>query len=111
MPYQLTVNLIRQFQEQAFSRVRFEYFHRLTTSQQIQHPALILVDESSSNPQLSYIINPPDLSGEVIVCRLPGDSAVLDELARAFPQHHLYQFAPETFELNEVSPVDLKKVD
>ncbi len=99
------------FREQAFSRVRFEYFHRLTTSQQIQHPALILVDEGSSNPQLSYIINPPDLSGEVIVCRLPSDTAILDELTRAFPQHHLYKFAPEMFELNEVSPANLKKVD
>jgi len=99
------------FREQKFSRVRFEYFHRLTTSQQIQHPALILVDEGSSNPQLSYIINPPDLSGEVIVCRLPRDSAILDELAQAFPKLHLYKFAPETFELNEVSPVNLKKSD
>ncbi|MDA1230621.1 MAG: hypothetical protein O2856_07600, partial [Planctomycetota bacterium] len=31
--------------EQTFSRLRFEYFQRLTTSEQIQHPALILVDE------------------------------------------------------------------
>ncbi len=88
------------FQEQAFSRIRFEYFHRLTTSNQIQHPALILVDEGSSNPQLSYIINPPDLSGDVLVCRLPSDPEVVDELAQAFPGHHPYAFNPETFDLS-----------
>jgi hypothetical protein len=99
------------FQEQAFSRVRFEYFHRLTTSQQIQHPALILVDEGSSNPQLSYIINPPDLSGEVIACRLPSNITIVEELAQAFPQHYLYKFVPETFELSDISPANLKKVD
>ena len=87
------------FSEQFFSRVRFEYFHRLTTSDQIRHPALVLVDEGTSNPQLSYIINPPDLSGDVIVCRLPEAAAVIDELARAFPEHHLYRFNPETFSL------------
>lgn len=87
------------FREQAFSRIRFEHFRRLTTSDQIQHPALVLVDEGSSNPQLSYIINPPDLSGDVIVCRLPEDPAVIDELTKAFPSHRLYRFNPETFEL------------
>ena len=87
------------FREQAFSRVRFEYFHRLTTSDQIRHPALVLVDEGTSNPQLSYIVNPPDLSGDVIVCRLPEAAAVIDKLAEAFPEHHLYRFNPESFAL------------
>ncbi len=90
------------FHEQAFSRVRFEYFRRLTTSEQVQHPALVLVDERGSNPQLSYIVNPPDLSGDVIVCRLPDDAAIVDQLANAFPEHHLYVFNPESFELRPV---------
>ena len=90
------------FREQAFSRVRFENFHRLTTSNQIQHPALVLVDEGTSNPQLSYIVNPPDLSGDVIVCRLPEAPAVIDELANSFPGYHLYRFNPETFALTEL---------
>jgi hypothetical protein len=92
------------FQEQAFSRIRFEYFHRLTTSSQLEHPALIFVDEGSSNPQLSYIINPPDLSGDVLVCRLPADAEVVDELAQAFPGYHRYTFNPETFDLSPISP-------
>lgn len=87
------------FREQTFSRVRFEYFHRLTTSDQVQLPALVLVDEGTSNPQLSYIINPPDLSGDVIVCRLPEAPAVLDELTKAFSGYHRYRFNPETFAL------------
>ncbi len=87
------------FREQAFSRVRFEYFRLLTTSDRVQHPALVLVDERGSNPQLSYIVNPPDLSGDVIVCRLPTDPAVVDELARVFSTHHLIVFKPDTFEL------------
>jgi len=90
------------FREQVFSRVRFEYFHRLTMSDQVQRPALVLVDEGKSNPQLSYIINPPDLSGDVIVCRLPEAAAVIDELAHAFPEHHLYRFNPESFALTDL---------
>ena len=90
------------FREQAYSRVRFEYFRRLTTSDQVQHPALVMVDERGTNPQLSYIVNPPDLSGDVIVCRLPEDTATVDELAKAFPGHHLYIFIPESFQLSVV---------
>jgi len=88
------------FREQAYSRVRFEYFRRLTTSDQVQHPALVLVDERGTNQQLSYIVNPPDLSGDVIVCRRPEDAAIVDELAKAFPGHHLYTFIPESFRLS-----------
>ena len=90
------------FREQAYSRVRFEYFRRLTTSEQVQHPALVLVDERGTNQQLSYIVNPPDLSGDVIVCRLPDDAAIVDELAKAFPGYHLYTFIPESFRLSEL---------
>ena len=90
------------FREQAFSRVRFEYFRRLTTSEQVRHPGLVLVDERGANPQLSYIINPPDLSGDIIVCRLPEDAAIVEELARAFPEHHLYLFIPESIDLRPV---------
>ncbi len=92
------------FSEQAFSRVRFEYFRRLTTSAQIQHPALILVDERGANPQLSYIVNPPDLHGDVIVCRLPNDAAIVDDLAKAFPGHHLFVFHPDSFTLTNLVP-------
>ena len=90
------------FREQAYSRVRFEYFRRLTMSEQVQHPALVLVDERGTNPQLSYIVNPPDLSGDIIVCRLPEDAAIIDELEKAFPGHHLYTFIPESFQLGVV---------
>ena len=87
------------FREQTFSRVRFAYFRLLTESERVQHPALVLVDERGSNFQLSYIVNPPDLSGSVLVCRLPEDPSVFDELVRAFPKHHLYVFDPESFRL------------
>lgn len=90
------------FREQAYSRVRFEYFRRLTMSDPVQHPALVLVDERGTNQQLSYIVNPPDLSGDVIVCRLPEDPGTVDELAKAFPEHHLYTFIPASFQLSAV---------
>ena len=92
------------FDEQAFSRVRFEYFRRLTASEQVRHPALVLVDERGTNQQLSYIVNPPDLSGDVIVCRLPEDTAIVDELTQAFPKHHLYVFSPELLTLENLIP-------
>ena len=87
--------------EQAFSRVRFELFNRLVNSPAVQHPSLILIDERNSDPQLSYIINPPDLSGNVLTCRHPGSDAEIVQLSRAFPARMLYVFDPETFQLTK----------
>ena len=87
--------------EQTFSRVRFELFNRLVNSPGIQHPCLILVDERNSDPQLSYIINPPDLSGDVLTCRHPGSAAEIVQLSKAFPSRMLYVFDPETFQLTK----------
>ena len=87
--------------EQAFSRVRFELFNRLVNSSAVQHPCLILVDERHSDPQLSYIINPPDLSGDVLTCRHPGSTAEIIQLSKAFPDRMLYVFDPETFQLTK----------
>jgi hypothetical protein len=85
--------------EQSFSRIRFEQFRRLASSAQVRHPCLILVDERQADPQLSYIVNPPDLSSEVLVCRLPEDPATLRELAAAFPDRSFYVFDPTAFTL------------
>jgi hypothetical protein len=85
--------------EQSFSRIRFEQFRRLARSAKIRHPCLILVDERQSDPQLSYIVNPPDLSSDVLVCRLPADSQTLRELAAAFPDRSFYVFDPTAFTL------------
>ena len=87
--------------EQSFSRVRFELFNRLVSSTAVQHPCLILVNERNSDPQLSYIINPPDLSGDVLVCRHPETEAEIPELSDAFPERSVYVFDPETFQLTE----------
>ncbi len=89
--------------EQSFSRVRIEHFRRLTRPSFIlKHPVLVLVDESAGDPQLSYIINPPDLQADVLVCRKPVDVSVIAELRTAFPGRTLAVFNPETFELREL---------
>lgn len=85
--------------EQSFSRIRFEQFQRLCDSAQVRHPCLILVDERQADPQLSYIVNSPDLSDDVLVCRLPQDSQTLNELTDAFPDRSFYVFDPATFTL------------
>ncbi|MFO0999257.1 MAG: hypothetical protein U0936_02890 [Planctomycetaceae bacterium] len=103
--------------EQAFSRVRFELFNQLVRSSAVQHPCLILVDERNSDPQLSYIVNPPDMTGDVLVCRHPEDEAEIMELSSAFPERSVYVFDPETFQLtrfadsapNSVEPAAAKK--
>lgn len=89
--------------EQAFSRIRMERFRRLTTAGTINRPALILVDESGSDPQLSYIVNPPDLKAELLVCRRPADDSGLAELRTIFPDRCFYDFDPRTFSLVEHS--------
>ena len=74
-----------------------ERFRRMVNSKDIVHPALIMVDEASSDPQLSYIINPPDLQGEVLVCRKPLQSETLHQLQQIFSDRTCYLFHPETF--------------
>ncbi len=88
--------------EQSFSRVRFEQFRMLTSMPSVQKPCLILVDENSSDPQLSFIVNPPDLKGDVLTCRKPQDAPTIQDLRTAFPDRTLYEFQPQTFELKRV---------
>ncbi len=85
--------------EQSFSRVRYEQFHRLVHSTAVQHPCLVLVDERHSDPQLSYIVNPPDYSGDVLVCRRPESETALGELKAAFADRTFYEFDPASFRL------------
>ncbi|MFO0980079.1 MAG: hypothetical protein U0996_27020 [Planctomycetaceae bacterium] len=85
--------------EQSFSRVRYEQFRRLVHSSAVQHPCLVLVDERHSDPQLSYIVNPPDYSGEVLVCRRPESEAALGELKAKFSDRTFYEFDPASFRL------------
>lgn len=88
--------------EQAFSRVRFEMFRRLVNSPEVQHPCLIVVDERNSDPQLSYIVNPPDLSGTILTCRHPGSDLEIRQLSKAFPERTVYVFNPESFQLTRL---------
>lgn len=94
-----TSRVTQAIREQSFSRVRYELFRRLTESPAIKHPCLILVDERHSDPQLSYIVNPPDYQGAVLTCRYPEEPAGLQELRTAFPDRTFYRFDPETFSL------------
>ena len=87
--------------ELAWSRRQFAMFKDTTTSELIARPALILVDETGSDPQLSYIINDPQYDDEVLVARLP-DRDGLSELRTAFPDRHVYRFDPSTFEFTEL---------
>ena len=85
--------------ELAFSKVRMDQFQWLIHSSGVLKPALILVDESDSDPQLSFIINPPDLRGDVLVCRLPQQKDTLAELKSAFADREFYRFDPHAFVL------------
>jgi hypothetical protein len=89
--------------EQAFSRKRIGYFRQMTESPAISKPALILVDERGTDPQLSYIINPPTQDASVLVCRRPDSDREMDELAAAFPDRKLYIFDPDSFQFTTAS--------
>jgi len=90
--------------EQTFSRARFEQFRRLTHSLLVTRPCLVMVDESAADPQLSYIINPPDLNSDVLVCRLPATDSEISELRKAFPDRTLFTFDPSSFQLTLANP-------
>ena len=80
--------------ELAFSRVRLHQFREEFGSSRYVKPALVLVDERGTDPQLSYIINSPDLDDDVIVCRRPKTEAEVGELRAAFPDRTIYHFDP-----------------
>ena len=49
--------------------------------------------------QLRYIVNPPDYTGDVLVCRRPETDAALAELKAKFADRAFYEFDPASFRL------------
>lgn len=76
----------------AYSRRRIAEFDLAVSSVSAQQPVLILVDESGTDPQLSFIINPPDYSGPSLVCRIPRSRRDLADLKATFPDRKLFYF-------------------
>lgn len=88
--------------ELAWSRGRFEMFRGLLASDTVKKPALVLVDESASDPQLSYIVNDPEYRNDVLIARLPETAAEIRELQQGFPDRTLYQFDPQSFRVTPI---------
>jgi len=88
--------------ELAWSRRRFEIFQRITASDAVAKPALVLVDETASDPQLSYIINDPEYLKDVLVARLPETEERLRQLQLDFSNRNLYRFDPESFVMTPI---------
>ncbi|HIE98745.1 MAG TPA: hypothetical protein EYQ63_17485 [Fuerstia sp.] len=82
--------------ELAFARTRFEYFNATAASKAIDKPALILIDERNADPQLSYVINSPDLESAVLKCRHPSSAKEIPNLQAEFPDRTIYTFNPHT---------------
>jgi len=82
--------------ELSFARTRFEYFNATVESAAIRKPALIMIDERDADPQLSYVINPPDLESAVLTCRYPTSRQEVQNLQAAFPARTIYTFNPTT---------------
>ncbi|MCA9035800.1 MAG: glycosyltransferase family 39 protein [Planctomycetaceae bacterium] len=91
--------VVQAVNQLAYSRKRLQQFQWQVESAEIRKPALILVDENGADPQLSYIINPPDFQSEALVCRLPETAEQLHDLRQKFPGRQCYRFDPETFTL------------
>jgi hypothetical protein len=72
-------------------------FQRITASDAVAKPALVLVDETASDPQLSYIMNDPEYRNDVLVARLPETNEEIQQLQFDFSDRSLYRFDPESF--------------
>jgi hypothetical protein len=99
--------------EQAWSRGRMEAFQRTAKAVSGGRPCLILVDERNGDQQLSYVVNPPDYSGPVLVARLPKTVPELAELQQHFRDRTAWIFQPETFRFTRGFPAgsDLRSSD
>ena len=76
----------------SYSRRRIAEFRLAVAEVSQQQKTLILVDESGTDPQLSFIINPPSYQGQSLVCRLPSRREELVQIAAEFPDRKLYYF-------------------
>lgn len=76
----------------AYSRRRMAEFRLAADQVASEGPVLVLVDESNTDPQLSFIINPPNYEGPVIVCRLPQTKKQLVSIVKHFDDRRLYYF-------------------
>jgi len=74
----------------------------MTGSDMVAKPALILVDETGTDPQLSFIINPPDYDSDVLVARLPATDVEIAELQSHWPDRSVYRFDPQQFSLTRI---------
>lgn len=82
--------------ELSFARTRFFAFRNYVDGPEVERPALVMVDERDSDPQLSYVINDPKLESDVIICRQPETDAEVTELREAFPTRSFYRFDPKS---------------
>lgn len=85
--------------EQSFSRIRFAQFQKLAFSSRVEKPALVMVDERGTDPQLSYIINPGSYDSDVLVCRLPDSDDEVQGLQDHYSDRNVYVFSPQNFSL------------
>ncbi|MCH2201958.1 MAG: glycosyltransferase family 39 protein [Fuerstiella sp.] len=90
--------------ELAWSRRQFEKFNRMVNLPAVTKPAIVLVDETASDPQLSYIINDPEYQNDVLVARLPGTPDEINELQDSFPDRTFYRFDPRSVTLTPIKP-------
>ncbi len=88
--------------EQGYSRVRQQLFREVVNSSQVQRPALIMVDESGGDQQLSYVINSPEMNADVLVCRRPGSESAVAEIRQRYADRAWYVFNPQTFQLQRL---------
>lgn len=95
--------------EQSFARTRKLQFQLMTESAAADRRIVVMVDESRSDPQLSYVINPPRLDSAVLVCRRPTTLTEIEELQHRFADRNFYSFDPETFKFSEWEAPDSGK--
>jgi hypothetical protein len=88
-------------------------FQHLIAAPAVTKPCLILVDESAADPQLSFIINPPDLKADALIARMPASPPVSQTdhdawiaLRRMWPDRTVYRFDPAWMELTGLAVPD-----
>lgn len=95
--------------EIGFSRLRYARFHELIAREVKHRPALVLVIPDPADRHIDYVNNPPSLDAEVLIGRWPADvkdaGAWLREIARAFPERHLYVFDARQWRVSDARDV------
>ncbi len=86
-----------------FSAHRYEQFHLLINSSLVHLPAIVLVKTTPSDLHQEYIVNDPDLKGDILFIRDAKQAVSISDIQKQWPERWVYIADLRTWKMKEVT--------